>query len=251
MQFLPRRRSRPHHGPVPEVRAWIRRHEILVLGLLAGGVWAFVLLARYVGRGEVDDLDRQLLLVLRNPDDMSDPLGPRWLEELVRDFTALGGTGALALLTLAAFGGLLLLGKLRTGLTALGAIAGGLVLSHVLKLAFERERPDLVPHGSYVYTKSFPSGHSMLAAVTYLTLAAVLARVQPTRVLKVYVMSLALLLTLLVGFSRVYLGVHWPSDVLAGWCAGIVWALAVWLVTRRFQRQGTIEPEPEEEPASS
>ncbi len=219
-----------------------------MIAALASFPWAFIRLARYVGLGEVDELDRGLLLALRDSRDVSDPLGPLWFEELVRDFTALGGVGALTFLALASAGALVLHGRRRTALAALVAIGGGLVLSTVLKLAFDRDRPDLVPHGSHVLTKSFPSGHSMLSAVTYLTLGAVLARVQPTRTLKVYVMGLAVFLTLLVGFSRVYLGVHWPSDVLAGWCAGLVWALGVWLVTRRFQREGTLEPEPEEEP---
>jgi undecaprenyl-diphosphatase len=117
------------------------------------------------------------------------------------------------------------------------------MLSMAVKMGFDRPRPELVPHGSYVYTASFPSGHSMMSAVVYLTLAAMLARVQPQWRLRIYILGVAVLVTLLVGFSRVYLGVHWPSDVLAGWAVGAAWALTCWLATLLLQRRGGIEPE--------
>jgi undecaprenyl-diphosphatase len=239
--------KRSKRAPAPLSPEWVQRVELLSILLVSAGIVIFLRLARYVGLGEVDELDRRILLALRDSADPSDPIGPLWLEELMRDFTALGGFGALTFLTAATVGGLALAKKGRTALTTLGAIVGGLALGLVLKALFDRARPDLVPHGSYVSTSSFPSGHSMLSAVTYLTLGAVLARVQTTRLLKIYVITLAALLTFLIGASRVYLGVHWPSDVLAGWSAGVVWSLSVWLVTRRFQREGTIEPEPPQE----
>jgi undecaprenyl-diphosphatase len=112
----------------------------------------------------------------------------------------------------------------------LASVGGGIAFSTLFKQGFDRPRPDLVPHATEVYTASFPSGHAMMAAVTWLTLAAMLARVQPTRPLKIYLFALAALITVLVGVSRIYLGVHWPTDVLAGWTAGAAWALACWLV---------------------
>ena len=121
------------------------------------------------------------------------------------------------------------------------SVGGGTALSSLLKLGFARPRPDLVPHAVEVYTASFPSGHAMLSAVTYLTLAALLARVQPRRRLRIYVLALAVLTSLLVGASRVYLGVHWPSDVAAGWCVGAAWALLCWLAALRLQRTGRVE----------
>ena len=116
-----------------------------------------------------------------------------------------------------------------------------LTTSPLLKLGFARPRPDLVPHAVEVYTASFPSGHAMLSAVTYLTLGALLIRVQPRWRVKVYILFLAISITLLVGTSRVYLGVHWPTDVLAGWCVGAAWALLCWLVALRLQREGKVE----------
>ena len=231
-------------------RRWLSAKELTaltVLSLLAGGLWVFILLAQYVNKGQVSRFDERIVRALRSASDPADPLGPRWFEETMRDFTALGGFAVLGALSAAAILYLVLIKKRGTALMAFVSIAGGVVVSLLLKDFFDRPRPDLVPHGQHVYTKSFPSGHAMLSAVTYLTLGAVLARVQARRLLKLYVIALALLTALLVGASRVYLGVHWPSDVLAGWAAGSVWALAVWGVTHLLQRTGDIEPEPAEE----
>jgi undecaprenyl-diphosphatase len=220
---------------------------ILILVLLAGGVWAFIELADEVIEGKTHAIDEAILLMLRSPLDPSDPLGPGWLEELGRDFTALGGVGVLTFLTLAVCGFLLIQGKRRAMLLVLASVGGGIILSTLLKSGFDRPRPDLVPHGSFVYTASFPSGHSMMAAVVYLTLGALLARVQPRRRLKAYLLGLALLTTVGVGISRVYLGVHWPTDVLAGWTAGGLWALSCWGLALWLQRQGQVEQEGETE----
>lgn len=230
---------------------WLGRHELLiliVLALIAGGVWGFAELADEVLEGETASIDERLLLAMRTPADLSDPIGPGWLEEMGRDFTALGGVGVLVLLSLAVLGFLLLLRKYRTALLMLVTVGGGMLLSSVLKLGFARPRPDLVPHESIVYTASFPSGHSMMSAVTYLTLGALLARTQAHWRVKAYLLVVAVAVTVLVGVSRVYLGVHWPTDVLAGWTAGAVWALLAWLVARTLQRRGTIEREETEEP---
>ena len=125
------------------------------------------------------------------------------------------------------------------------AIVGATLLSFSIKAGIERPRPDLFPHGAPVYTASFPSGHATGAAATYLTLGALLARFQRHRRLKIYLLALAVILTLLIGLSRLYLGVHWPSDVLAGWTLGACWALLCWLVARQLQRRGKVEDEPE------
>ncbi len=164
----------------------------------------------------------------------------------MRDFTALGGVGVLTLVTISAVGYLLLTGKRRAALALTACIAGGLILSSLMKSGFDRPRPDLVPHGSQVYTASFPSGHSMMAAVVYLSLGAMLARVRPRLHAKVYIVLVGVIMTLLVGGSRVYLGVHWPTDVLAGWAAGAAWALLCWTATLALQSRGKIEVEEQE-----
>lgn len=227
-----------------ELKKHLGRIELILLlmtGLIMGGLWAFMELTDAVLEGEAHQFDTALLLMMRNPADLSDPVGPHWLEELGRDYTALGGIGILVLLMLAALCYLLLVKRRRAALLVLATVGSGLLLSTLLKLGFDRPRPDLVPHASYVYSASFPSGHSMMSAVTYLTLGALLARIHARQVVKVYFLTLAVLLTVAVGISRVYLGVHWPTDVLAGWTAGAVWALFCWLVALWLQHRGTVE----------
>ena len=223
----------------------LERRILIALVVLAAGIWGFVGIADEVREGDAISLDRTILLLFRNPADPSDPLGPIWLESAVRDITALGGVTVTTLMTLGAAGFLLLSGKRGAALFVVVSIAGAALLSSGMKLGFERPRPDLVPHGTAVYTASFPSGHATGAAATYLTLGALLARFQSRRRLKVYLLSLAVLLTVLIGLSRLYLGVHWPSDVLAGWTLGASWALLCWLVAWQLQRRGKVEDDAE------
>jgi undecaprenyl-diphosphatase len=214
---------------------------LVPVGLVGAFLWLFISIAGEVMEGETSAWDRRLLLALRNAADPAMPWGPPWVQEMARDFTALGGVAVLSLMTLAVIGYLVLSGKRYAALAVFVAVAGGLILSTLLKLAFQRARPDLVPHGAFVYTASFPSGHSMMAAITYLTLGALLARVEASIRMKIYLLSVAVILTVLVGVSRVYLGVHWPTDVAAGWAVGAAWALACSLVMRRLQRRGKVE----------
>lgn len=222
------------------------RLTLIVLGGVATLVLLFAKIAEEVMEGDTGGLDRKLLLLLRNPADLSDPLGPRWLEEMMRDFTALGGVGVLVLIVACVSGFLALTGRRRAAIVVVAAVGGGLLMSSALKHGFSRPRPDLVPHGSLVYTSSFPSGHSMMSAVVYLTLGALLARTQGATRVKLFIMGAAALVTLLVGFSRVYLGVHWPTDVLAGWVIGSAWAVLCWLGMIWLQDHGQVEPEARE-----
>ena len=238
-------------NPFSRFLAWIGSHEASVLiavGAIAAGIWIFFLIAGEVKEGDTLSFDRQLLFAMRRSD--LSPKGPPAFQELVRDVTALGGTVILALVTLATTGFLALDGKRRMAGFVCGSVFTGLIASNILKSLFERARPDIVPHAMHVSTASFPSGHSMLSAVTYLTIGALLARSHERKLLKVYFLFLAILLTLMVGVSRVYLGVHWPTDVLAGWTAGAVWALLCWLVARRLQVSHTLEREAEHTPES-
>jgi undecaprenyl-diphosphatase len=214
---------------------------LLSLCALSFFVWSFVKIASEVLEGDTVTFDRTILLGLRNANDLSDPIGPPWLEEVGRDFTALGGHAVLTFVTLATLVYLVMTRKRHAALFVIAAIGGGMLLSTLLKLGFSRPRPDLVPHAARVYTASFPSGHAMLSAVTYLTLGALVARVQPQRRAKAFLIGLAVILTVLVGISRVYLGVHWPSDVLAGWCVGAAWASLCWFVALQLQRRGQVE----------
>ena len=223
-------------NPASNDRPIWRRIEfnVLLAGLvIAGGMWGFVELLEVARATTPHSFDTDILLAFRVAGDPNDPIGPLWVEEAMRDLTALGSTSVLMFIVLSVYVYLLLAGKAKTALFIFVSIAGGQLLSSLLKLGVDRPRPDLVSHLAEVYTLSFPSGHAMLSAVTYLTLGSLLARVLPGRLLKSYVLAVAVIATLLVGISRVYLGVHWPSDVLAGWCAGSAWAMLCWLVSRR------------------
>jgi undecaprenyl-diphosphatase len=230
------------------------RYEVrLLAGLLLVGasVWVFIEIGGRVSEGSAPAFDEKLLLAMREPEDPSEPLGPHWVEELSRDLTSLGSGGVLILITLAAAAYLALQGKTRIMLFLFAAVFGGMILSLVLKDLFARPRPDLISKEALPLTLSFPSGHSMSAAVVYLTLGALLARVQPLFRLKAYLLSLAVLITITVGLTRIYLGVHWPTDVLAGWTAGAGWALICWIVALILQKRGKVERVASEKPPAS
>lgn len=233
-------------------RSSIAERSLLALMVLfASALWAFSEVADAMMEGEIHEFDRRLLLAFRDSADLSDPLGPVWFEEVMRDFTALGGTAVLTWLTLGVIGYLLLARKGSVALMVVFAVGGGIALSHLLKWGFDRPRPDLVPHISDVYTQSFPSGHAMLSAVVYLTLGALLSRTRAETRVKVYLLSMAVLATVVVGISRVYLGVHWPSDVMAGWSIGAGWALIWWMVMLWMQARGSVASEADPPPKNN
>ena len=223
--------------------AWTKAEfGILIALMVIGGTgYAILELASEIGEGETHAFDSTILLAFRNPADLADPIGPWWLEQMMKDITSLGSTAVLTLITLVALGYLLIERKYHAAAFLLAAMIGGTALSTLLKLGFDRPRPDLVAHGAQVYSASFPSGHALMSAVAYLTLGALLARVQARHRIKLYFLAVAVLLTMLIGISRVYLGVHWPTDVLAGWCIGAAWALSCWLVAIWMQRRGEME----------
>jgi len=174
---------------------WREGVSLLAFVVITGGIWLFAEIADEVTKGETHGFDRKVLLAMRDPADTKDSWGPEWLEEMGRDFTALGGMGILIFLTAATVGGYILQGRHKTATLILVAVLGGLIISLLLKQSFDRPRPDLVPHGSYVYTKSFPSGHSMLSAITYLTLGSMIVRTREHKPTKIYVMIVSMLCT--------------------------------------------------------
>lgn len=209
--------------------------SLLAAGIIiAGGLWGFVELSEIARDAAPHAFDTDILLAFRVAGEPNNPIGPLWLEEAMRDITALGSASVLIYITAITIIFLCMTKRWRPALFVFVAVAGGQVLSSVLKLGIDRPRPDLVSHLAQVYTMSFPSGHAMLSAVTYLTLGALLARFLPGRATTVFVFAIAVLTTLMVGISRVYLGVHWPSDVLAGWCAGFAWATLCWVASRHL-----------------
>ena len=213
---------------------------LLAVFFIGGGLWGFAELADEVEDGETHAFDRAVMLALREPHDPADPLGPAWIEFVARDVTSLGGTAVLVMLTCAAVGYLLLTRRWGAAVLVTISVVGGTLISSGLKAMFDRPRPDLVPHAVEVTSASFPSGHAMLAMITYLTLGAVLAEVQTKHRYKAYILAWALLLSVLVGLTRVYLGVHWPTDVLAGWCIGAAWALPCGFIALWLRRRGSI-----------
>jgi undecaprenyl-diphosphatase len=216
----------------------------LAFVLIIGGLLAAAELADGVVDGHTEAFDMRLIMSLREAGDANDPLGPPWVEQMMRDFTSLGGTGVLTFIVVAVTLYYVIQGRYREMLILLTAVGGAFLISYFFKGIFDRPRPDLIPAGEYVFTASFPSGHALLAAATYLTLGSILAQLMKRSQLKAYVLLLAFFLMLLVGFSRVYLGVHWPTDVLAGWLLGTVWATLVWLIFYWLRRRGMAESQP-------
>jgi undecaprenyl-diphosphatase len=209
---------------------------------IAGLVLAFGHIAEEVLEGDAAKFDQRALLLFRNPSDVSDPIGPPWMEEMARDITALGSFAVLSIVVSAVVIYLLMAQQRAAAFWILAAVCGGVILNNLLKMVYERPRPDLVSHAARVFTTSFPSGHATLSAITYLTLGALLASLHDSLRFEAYFLSLAILLTVAVGVSRVYLGVHYPTDVLAGWCIGAAWAALCWTIVRWLQRRGEIEP---------
>jgi undecaprenyl-diphosphatase len=223
---------------------------LISLLIIAGSAWIFAEIADEVLEGESQSFDEMVLQSMRQPGHPDLPLGPAWLTSVARDFTALGSTAIITLVCIGTVGYLAFRKKRGALLLVLVSIAGGALISTGLKETFERPRPSVVAHLTEVSSLSFPSGHSMLAAVTYLTLGSLLARTTSDRRLKVYIIGMAVLLTVIIGLTRMYLGVHYPTDVLGGWCAGISWALLCSLVARYLQRRGAVEAEAPSTPNS-
>lgn len=197
-------------------------------------ILVFGALTEEVLDGDTTVFDLAILSTLRSAADPANPIGPPWLHEAARDVTSIGSVVFLGFVLLAGVGYLLLIHKRALAILMAVSVVGGELLSTILKKSFDRPRPD-IPHVTQVFTASFPSGHAMLSAITFLTVGALLARANADPRVKVYFMGLAVFLTVAVGVSRVYLAVHYPTDVLAGWCIGSGWAILCWTAASWFQ----------------
>jgi undecaprenyl-diphosphatase len=224
----------------------LKRRELTWLFVGLGAcvlLLVFITLAGEVMEGDTQAFDTKILRALRSPDDPSRPIGPAWIGGALLDLTAIGGPTVLALVVLAVIGFLLLQKRIRTALFVAVTSFSGEVVDTAMKHAFNRPRPTIVPHLREVFSSSFPSGHAMESAIVYLTLGTILMRVADSRITKIYCLGIAILLTVLVGVSRVYLGVHYPTDVIGGWIIGFVWASICWLAVERFESRAGIAEE--------
>ena len=203
-----------------------RRAAVVMIVLLA----LFICLGGLMLSGMLDGLDRLLILQLRGSGGPADPVGPRGIEEAVRDLTALGGTTLVTLFTAAAGVFLLLQRQRRQAVVLVAVILLAWVSKDTAKALFDRARPDVVSQEVFVHSASFPSGHTTLATALYLMFAVLVSSSGLSAHGRTLTYGVAILLAGLVGFSRVYLGVHWPSDVVAGWCLGAFWATPGWVV---------------------
>jgi undecaprenyl-diphosphatase len=221
----------------------LARGEITALGalmILGGGVAVFADLAEDLGEDETRAWDMGVLRALHPGPDPANPIGPAWLDHAAQDFSALGSIAIIVTIAIVVVGFLLMQKRaLQAGLLVV-ALSGGLALSETMKFVFERTRPPEIYHAAGALNASFPSGHALLSTVFYLTLGAMLARIAPRRREKIYVLGVALTLAMLIGATRIYLGVHWASDVFAGWSLGAAWAMACWLLEWWIEKK--VEP---------
>ena len=227
---------------------WNELVWILGAATLLVAIALFVDLATDAPEGEYLAVERTIMQAMRDPA-TGLPAGPPWIADGVRDITALGSAAVLILFAILVLGYLALARRYRTILFIVVAIGGGEALNWALKEAFMRQRPSITQHLVQVHSLSFPSGHAMGSSIFYLTIGALLAQTVTRRREKIYLVSSAIFLTVLAGGSRVYLGVHYPTDVLGGWAVGTAWAIACWMVARWMRARGTLRAVPETPPA--
>jgi len=203
----------------------ILRNQLILAGIVAMiGSAAFFFLAEAVLAGKTQAFDEQVIRSLRNPENPAMPAGSNDWVTAIRDITALGGPTVLVIVSVSTIAYLIMRHRRRTALLLVVLIVSGTLLSSALKRTYGRDRPDVRTPLAHETSPSFPSGHAQLSAVIYLTIGVLLGRSEPRRRLRVFWFVLALLLTILVGCSRFYLGVHYPTDVIAGWAVGMAWA---------------------------
>lgn len=197
----------------------------------------FAIITAVVLTGQSEGIDSAGLLFWRRGA-MLVPVGPPWLLEGVRDVTALGGVFLRNLVAIGALAALISLRLHREAVLLAATVMGGWLLNTALKLMVGRPRPLIVPHLTEAGGQSFPSGHSFNSAVVYIAIALAFAAMTPVRRVRWSLVGIAMLASLAVAFSRVWLGVHFPSDALAGWLGGAGWAFLAAAILQRPAKAG-------------
>jgi len=204
-------------------------------GAVAMAVLPIALVGALIDHGSRFAFDRAILLAARDGTMHGTPVGPAWLAQAMVDVTALGGPTILAIAVALTCGFLAIRRRWVTIWLVLGATVTGSLAVALAKGLVARPRPELTDHLVTISSASFPSGHAANSAIIYLSIATILMQIVEGRAARSYILAAATLLVVAIGCSRVYLGVHWPSDVLAGWSFGILWAIAWWMLGARIR----------------
>lgn len=212
----------------------IDRRKALVFSALC---WAaFALMVWLVATDRVAAFDKSGLLFWRTQPTLA-PKGPTWLLESVRDVTSLGGILLRNLIVVGAVAALLFLRMRREAVLLAMTVIGAWIVDGAIKALVGRPRPQIVPHLTEAGGASFPSGHAFNSAVVYIAIALAFATLSARQSVRLTIIGTAIALSLVIAWSRVWLGVHFPSDVTAGWLGGAGWAfLAAALLQRPAEK---------------
>jgi undecaprenyl-diphosphatase len=227
--------ARPPETVTLPARGWRidRRKAIVVSGLCWAGFAGMVWL---VTTGRTGGFDQPGLLFWRNGVGLV-PKGPKFLLEAVRDLTSLGGVLLRNMIAIGAVTALLFLRIRREAILLALTVVGAWIVEGIIKGLVGRPRPEIVPHLTEAGGASFPSGHAFNSAVVYIAIALAFATLSARESVRLTIIGGAIVLSLLVAWTRVWLGVHFPSDVVAGWLGGAGWAfLAAALLQRPAEK---------------
>lgn len=202
---------------------------LILITVVVGAAWGAVEIADLPREGASRSLDEVMLSVFRSSSDRTNPVGSRGIEDISRNISSMGSNAVLVFVSIIVVSYLLAQGRKKASWLVVASIVGSLGISFVLKLLFDRPRPDLSVESVHVTTSSFPSGHAMVSMAVYTLFAALLARLDSRRWVKIFFLASAVLINLVIGITRLHLGTHWPTDLLAGWTIGAAWTTLCWL----------------------
>lgn len=201
---------------------------LILITIVVAAAWGAVEVADLLRDGN-RSLDEAMLSVFRSSSDRTNPIGSRGVEDISRNVSSLGSNAVLIFVCLIVLAYLLAQGSKKASALVVASIVGSLGISFVLKLFFNRPRPDLFVESVHVTTSAFPSGHAMVSMSVYLLFAALLARLDSRGWVKIFFLASAVIINLVIGITRLHLGTHWPTDVLSGWAIGAAWTTLCWL----------------------